>query len=230
MIFLKDVIFNFKNKKMKFSFKLRKKEKVVILGQSGSGKSTILNLIAGFYVPKSGEIWLNKKNYTFVFPSYRPISILFQENNLFPHLNILDNISLGYSANLKLNKVQLDQIKYLSKKIFIDDCLFRFPSEISGGQRQRAALIRCLIRKKPILLLDEPFSALDPILYIDMINLVKEICDLEELTLLIVSHDIKNSLKISERSIVVNNGEIIYDGNLNNLALGLVPESKFFGI
>ncbi|WMY94793.1 MAG: thiamine ABC transporter ATP-binding protein ThiQ [Arsenophonus sp.] len=213
MIKIKQLIYCYENLKMEFNFTIDQGEKVAIFGGSGAGKSTLLNLIAGFKFSKKGEIWLNKKNCTYIPPEIRPVSIIFQDNNLFAHLTVWQNIALGISPNLYLNQTQHDIVNKIIKKVSLENCLTRLPGQISGGQRQRTALARCLIRQKPILLLDEPFSALDPALRNDMLVLLKKICDEKELTLLMVSHNLEDAIKITTRCIIISKGKIIYDGH-----------------
>ncbi|MGP1955064.1 MAG: ATP-binding cassette domain-containing protein, partial [Arsenophonus sp. NC-QC1-MAG3] len=109
------------------------------------GKSTLLNLIAGFQYPKKGKIWLNRQNHTDTSPAKRPVSFLFQENNLFSHLTVWQNIALGISANLHLKKFQHNAVKKIIEQVSLNNCITRLPAQISGGQRQRTALARCLI-------------------------------------------------------------------------------------
>ncbi|MGP4879766.1 ATP-binding cassette domain-containing protein, partial [Klebsiella pneumoniae] len=118
--------------------------------------------IAGFLPPASGSLLINGEAHNATPPAQRPVSMLFQENNLFNHLTIRQNISLGIHPGLKLSREQQAQVTAIAGQMGIDALLERLPGELSGGQRQRAALARCLVRQQPVLLLDEPFSALDP--------------------------------------------------------------------
>ncbi|WP_333948096.1 thiamine ABC transporter ATP-binding protein ThiQ [Candidatus Liberibacter brunswickensis] len=215
---------------MRFDFQVNQNERIVILGPSGAGKSTLLSLIAGFLYSKQGNIYLNKQNHTLSSPSKRPLSILFQENNLFPHLTVWQNIALGVSPNLHLDNYQYTKVKQIIEKFFLDDCFDRLPSQISGGQRQRSALARCFIRQKPILLLDEPFAVLDPSLRNEILGLLKKLCDERQLTLLMVSHNLEDAVKIATRFIVISEGKIVYDGNPDYFMRGLIPESAILGI
>lgn len=149
---------------MRFTLAVERGERIAVLGPSGAGKSTLLNLIAGFLPPASGSIDIDGQPHTHTPPARRPVSMLFQENNLFNHLTIRQNIALGMHPGLKLNAEQTAHLRAIAEQMGIDAMLERLPGELSGGQRQRAALARCLVRKQPVLLLDEPFSALDPAL------------------------------------------------------------------
>ncbi|XZQ54973.1 MAG: thiamine ABC transporter ATP-binding protein ThiQ [Arsenophonus sp.] len=230
MIKLDHLLYCYKHFKMQFNFHINKAEKVAILGPSGAGKSTLLNLIAGFQYPEKGEIWLNNKNHTTTPPIKRPVTILFQENNLFSHLTVWQNIALGISANLRLKKPQHHLINQIIEQVSLENCITNLPSQISGGQRQRTALARCLIRQKPILLLDEAFSAFDPVLRNEMLILLKQVCNERQLTLLIISHNLEHVSQIASRSIVIVNGRITYNDQLCKLIDGSIPASILFGI
>ncbi|OOF70863.1 thiamine ABC transporter ATP-binding protein [Rodentibacter caecimuris] len=191
MIKLSNLYFDYKAMPMNFNLHIQPQEKVAIIGESGAGKSTLLNLIAGFETVLSGEIWLNNENHTKTAPYQRPVSILFQENNLFPHLTVAENIALGIKPTLKLNQAEQRLIKNAASAVGLEESLTRKPSALSGGQKQRVALARCLLRNKPILLLDEPFSALDPQLRKEMLLLLDQLCREKKLTLLLVTHQPK---------------------------------------
>ncbi|MGP1924455.1 MAG: thiamine ABC transporter ATP-binding protein ThiQ [Arsenophonus sp. NEOnobi-MAG3] len=230
MIKLDQLVYCYENLTMQFNFQVNKAERVAILGPSGAGKSTLLDLIAGFQYPEHGEIWLNSQNYTTIPPAKRPVSILFQENNLFSHLTVWQNIALGIAPNLRLDRVQDRTVKQIIEQVSLNNCITRLPAQISGGQRQRTALARCLIRQKQILLLDEPFSALDPSLRNEMLTLLKQVCDERQLTLLMVSHFLEDTSQLATRSIVIADGKIAYDGQSDCLINGLTPASIVLGI
>ncbi|MFP3029324.1 MAG: thiamine ABC transporter ATP-binding protein ThiQ [Arsenophonus sp.] len=230
MIKLDQLVYCYENLTMQFNFQVNKAERVAILGPSGAGKSTLLDLIAGFQYPKHGEIWLNSQNHTAIAPSKRPVSILFQENNLFSHLTVWQNIALGISPNLRLDRIQDRIVKQIIEQVSLNNCITRLPSQISGGQRQRTALARCLIRQKQILLLDEPFSALDPSLRNEMLTLLKQVCNERQLTLLMVSHILEDISQLTTRSIVITDGKIVYDGHPDCLINGLTSENIVLGI
>lgn len=193
---------------MSFRLHILPQEKVAIIGESGAGKSTLLNLIAGFELAHSGEIWLNGENHSKTEPHLRPVSMLFQENNLFPHLNVQQNIGLGLKPHLSFNSLEQEKIVQAASAVGLADFLHRQPNTLSGGQRQRVALARCLLRDKPILLLDEPFSALDPKLRQEMLCLLEQLCEEKKLTLLLVTHQ-PNELKTKiDRIIEIINGQI----------------------
>lgn len=209
MIFLDKLTYLYQDFPMRFDLCVQTGERIAILGPSGAGKSTLLNLIAGFLPADSGELRLNGEDHRHTPPSKRPVSILFQENNLFPHLTLEKNIALGLHPGLRLNAEQRETLKQIAGQVGLSELLGRLPSQVSGGQRQRAALARCLVRQQPILLLDEPFSALDPALRQEMLQLLEQICDERRLTLLMVSHNLDDADYIAHRRVTVNDGYIV---------------------
>ena len=193
---------------MTFDLQMAAGERIAIVGPSGAGKSTLLNLIAGFVLPTQGNIWLNGENHTRSAPYERPVSMLFQENNLFPHLTVQQNLALGLKTSLKLTALEQDQIERVADAVGLTSFLSRLPNSLSGGQKQRVALARCLLRDKPILLLDEPFSALDPELRLEMLNLIDELCHSKSLTLLLVTHQPSELTGKVDRMLRIENGRI----------------------
>ena len=193
---------------MSFDLQVAAGERIAIVGPSGAGKSTLLNLIAGFVLPTQGNIWLNGENHTQSAPYERPVSMLFQENNLFPHLTVQQNLALGLKTSLKLTALEQDQIEQVADAVGLTSFLSRLPNSLSGGQKQRVALARCLLRDKPILLLDEPFSALDPELRMEMLNLIDELCHSKKLTLLLVTHQPSELTDKVDRMLRIENGRI----------------------
>lgn len=230
MIKLTKLDYQYDNLNMYFDFAAEAGERIAVMGPSGAGKSTLLSLISGFQFAQNGTIQLNGYDHSATPPAKRPVSMLFQENNLFAHLTVRQNIGLGLYPSLRLKKDQMQQIEEMAKQVSLSPHLDRLPAQLSGGQRQRAALARCLIRNQPILLLDEPFSALDPALRNEMLSLLDEICSAKEITLIMVSHNIEDTLKIAPRTLVISEGKIAYDGSTTQLLQGNNPASKLLGV
>ncbi|TKU19488.1 thiamine ABC transporter ATP-binding protein ThiQ [Citrobacter sp. wls827] len=230
MLKLIDITWLYHHLPMRFTLSVTHGEQVAILGPSGAGKSTLLNLIAGFLTPASGTMMIAGEDHTTTPPSRRPVSMLFQENNLFSHLSVQQNIGLGLNPGLKLNAPQREKMHHIARQMGLDNLLDRLPGELSGGQRQRVALARCLVREQPILLLDEPFSALDPALRQEMLTLVAEVCRDKQLTLLMVSHSVEDAARIATRSIVVADGRIAWQGKTDALLSGQASASALLGI
>lgn len=230
MLKLIDVTWLYQHLPMRFSLSVRPGEMIAVLGPSGAGKSTLLNLIAGFLQPASGSIIIENNDHTYTPPARRPVSMLFQENNLFTHLTVRQNIALGMDPGLKLNDAQRQKLEKIAGQMGITTFIDRLPGELSGGQRQRVALARCLVREQPILLLDEPFSALDPALRQEMLALVKEVCQRQQLTMLMVSHSIEDAARIAPRSVVIAEGRIVWEGEAEELMSGKASASHLLGI
>ena len=207
MIKLKQLRFAYQKMPMCFDLHVYAQEKVAVIGESGAGKSTLLNLIAGFTYADAGEIWLNSENHTRSAPYERPVSMLFQENNLFTHLTVMQNIALGLKPSLSLNTQEKSQIEQAAEAVNLQDFLAQKPGVLSGGQKQRVALARCLLRDKPILLLDEPFSALHPQLRAEMLQLIDQLCVEKMLTLLLVTHQPQELEGHIDRIIRIHQGQ-----------------------
>ena len=217
MIELQKIEYHYNDFNMHFALNIAAKERVVIVGPSGAGKSTLLSLIAGVSFPNSGQIILNQQNVTSTLPGKRPVSMLFQNNNLFSHLTVEQNIALGIKPTLKLSRTEQTTIDDILVRIGLEGFNQRYPEQLSGGQRQRVALARCLIQHRPILLLDEPFSALDQALRFEMLALVNQVCSEFNLTLMMVSHYLDDSLNHFSRCLVIENGKIIFNAAPNHL-------------
>ena len=188
-------------------FEIEKGKKIALLGPSGGGKSTLLSAIAGFKTPDSGRIFFENTDITSTPPAKRPIALLFQNHNLFPHLSVRNNIALGITTTLKLSLKEIETIDKALLRVGLDGLGNKMPSELSGGQQQRVALARCLIRKQPILCLDEPFAALGPALKKEMLDLVQEIAETTDATLLMVTHQPDDASYITDQTILIADGK-----------------------
>ncbi|MCJ8325019.1 MAG: ATP-binding cassette domain-containing protein [Rhizobiales bacterium] len=191
-----------------------------IVGKSGEGKSTLLNFIAGFEPLNNGTISWDEQVISGQDPHQRPITSLFQEHNLFAHLTVFKNIALGLNPGLKLTKAQLNLVEMSIDNVGLRGKANRLPKQLSGGEAQRVALARALARARdelnprPILLLDEPFSALDPETRLDMRNLIADIAKKYRLTVLIVSHNPTEMLAFADSVSLVVNGQILQQHNI----------------
>lgn len=181
--------------------------KVAIVGPSGAGKSTLLSVIAGFTSPQSGRVLWEGQDLASIGPGERPLSILFQDQNLFPHLSVAQNLGLGLRPDLRLSSTQKDMISSALAWVGLSDLADRKPGQLSGGQAGRAALARALLRRRPILLLDEPFAALGPALKSEMLDLVNRIADEADATVLMVTHDPQDAQSFSDLTVLVADGK-----------------------
>lgn len=192
-----------------FSLDISTGEKLALVGESGSGKSTLLNLIAGFLTPDCGEIHWQGESLTGLSPHQRPVTTLFQDNNLFSHLDVWHNIALGIHPSAKLDKADKTAITETLNLVGLAEFEKRMPATLSGGQQQRVALARCLLRKQPLLLLDEPYSALDAETREKMLLLTAKLVDMQALTLLLVTHNPADAALIGARKVQVVDGSIL---------------------
>ncbi len=191
-----------------FSLEVEEGELISFLGPSGCGKTTTLKTIAGFLMPDKGKICVKGKNYTEFPPHKRNIGLVFQNYALFPHLNIYENIAFG----LRMRKVAEDVIR---QKVL--DALFmvnlpgteqRLPDQLSGGQQQRVGLARAMVINPDLLLLDEPLSNLDAKLRVQMRVEIKRLLANSPITTIYVTHDQEESLVLSDRIVIMNQGKI----------------------
>ncbi len=159
-----------------------------LIGPSGGGKSTLLLAIAGFVPVIAGRVAVAGRDLAGLAPAARPVSLLFQDNNLFPHLSVAQNVGLGVRPGLRLSVAEAAQIEAALEETGLAGLGARLPDQLSGGQRQRAALARALLRDRPVLLLDEPFAALGPGLRSEMLALVKAVAARRATTVLMVTH------------------------------------------
>lgn len=220
MIRLERVTFHYEDMRMEFDLQIAKGEFLGIIGPSGSGKSTLLNLIAGFEVPASGRVLIAESDVTTKTPSARPVSMIFQDNNSFAHLDVWTNVALGISPSLKLDSGQRARIDSALGATGLAGYGRRKPGELSGGERQRIAIARALVRDKPVLLLDEPFTALGPKLRQDMLDLVVDLHKSHGLTTLMVSHHPEDARRAADRTAFISHGRILAIATTGDLFAG----------
>lgn len=182
---------------------------VAVAGASGSGKSTLFHLVAGFEEPDSGEVLILGRNVANQAPAERPVSMIFQENNLFTHLDVATNIGLGISPALSLTVDDREKIARALRRVGLEGFEKRLPPTLSGGERQRVALARALVRHRPILLLDEPFAALDPGMRAGMRALLSELHAEEKNTILMITHHPEDVRALADSVLFLDRGRII---------------------
>lgn len=205
-----------------------------LVGPSGSGKSTLLRIVAGFEKPEEGRIWLFGNDATNQTIQQREIGFVFQNYALFPNLTVSENIGFG----LKVKKVSStrinERVKELLELIQLEkfaDCL---PYQLSGGQRQRVALARAMAIEPKLLLLDEPFGALDPKVRKDLRDWLKKLHSQVALTTLFVTHDQQEAMEVADQIVVFKNGKVeqfgtpqeIYDSPATNFVMNFVGTSN----
>lgn len=196
-----------------------------VMGPSGSGKSTLLNLVAGFEVPLAGRVWIGKDDVTAIAPGERPVSMVFQENNLFAHLSVEQNVGLGRSPALKLTPADREAVTAALARTGLAGKQKRLPRELSGGERQRVALARVLVRERPVLLLDEPFASLGPALRDDMLDLVMALHAERGMTVLFVTHQPQDARRVAHDVVFLEEGRVAAAGPATDFFAGTGPEA-----
>jgi osmoprotectant transport system ATP-binding protein len=211
------------------SFHIKKGDIACLIGTSGCGKTTSLKMLNKLVIPSSGEIKINNIAHSALneLQLRRSIGYVIQKSGLFPHLTTFENISL-LSCILKRNKKDIDnRVKELLEIVRLDfnEVKNKFPCELSGGQQQRVGIARSLMEDPPVLLMDEPFGALDPItresMHDEFYNLNQKLGK----TILIVTHDLSEAFKLGDQIILMNNGHIIQAGTKEDFYSN--PKSKF---
>ncbi|MGY4104213.1 ABC transporter ATP-binding protein [Ignavigranum ruoffiae] len=188
-------------------------EILTLLGPSGCGKTTILRAIGGFIKPTSGQILIDQQDVTPLEPEHRPTGMVFQSYNLWPHMTVYENLAFGLKLRkLKKNdiKERIHQMLKMVKLVGMED---KFPAQLSGGQQQRIAIARSLLLEPEVLLLDEPFSALDAKIRQEMREELKRIQQTLKITVIFVTHDQEEAMAISDRIVVMNQGNIAQIGS-----------------
>lgn len=225
MLLLEAVEARFGDFAVKADLSLAKGARLAVMGASGSGKSSLLSLIGGFWMPDRGKIRINGADVTQLRPAQRPLSVLFQDGNLFPHLSVFDNVALGIRPNLsRISADERGQINDSLEKVGLPGFGARHPADLSGGQQSRVALARMLVRDKPLALFDEPFAALDPPLRRDMIGLIDQLCAETGLTVVMVTHDIRDAERLCDRLLLMGDGHIRLEGATQDL-LAACPDA-----
>ena len=181
------------------------------MGASGSGKSTLLSTLAGFTLPDAGRIWIDGQDVTEKDVAARPLSILFQDGNLFPHLSVFDNVALGRDPRLRLSTADREAVEAALNQVDLGGFGGRKPADLSGGQQSRVALARLLLRQQPLALLDESFAALDPGLRREMLDQVKALCEAQGLTLVMATHDLRDAERLCDNLILLDAGKVVLD-------------------
>ncbi|MFM2090620.1 MAG: sulfate/thiosulfate import ATP-binding protein CysA [Planctomycetota bacterium] len=194
------------------SLELPSGELTALLGPSGSGKTTLLRIIAGMEVPDSGQVLFSGQDATHVSPAERGVGFVFQHYALFRHMSIFDNVAFGLTVKKggeRPGKAEIaEKVHRLLKMVQLDWCADRFPHQLSGGQRQRIALARALAVEPKVLLLDEPFGALDTKVRTELRRWLRRLHDEMHITSVFVTHDQEEAMEVSDRVVVINQGKV----------------------
>ncbi|CCM77721.1 ATP-binding cassette domain-containing protein [Rhizobium mesoamericanum] len=206
---MRDVGLQLGTQEFHFNCRLPAGAVIAVTGASGAGKSTFLNLLSGFDTALRGRILIAGKDVTCTYPARRAVSLVFQDNNLFAHLDVFTNIGLGINPAMKLTAADRRSIKSSLEKVGLAGFERRMPGTLSGGERQRVAFARALVRNRPVLLLDEPFAALDPGLRNGMAALLLDMHRETGNTVVVVSHDPDEIRRIADFGLFIEAGRIV---------------------
>lgn len=206
MLSLTDVEIQQDGFRLSADFSISTGQRVAVIGPSGAGKSTLVNAICGFVDVSAGTIALQGADITKSMPSERDMAILFQDNNLFAHLSIAQNVGLGIRPAMRLSVAENEVVANALSRVGLDGFGTRKPGALSGGQQSRAALARALVQSKPWMILDEPFAALGPALRAEMLDLVAEVATETGAGVLMVTHAPEDARRIADTVIFVADG------------------------
>ena len=195
-----------------FSLTLERGKIATVHGQSGSGKSTLLDLIAGFLQPRSGELYWGNEAFTRKPPNLRPVTTIFQRNNLFEHRTALDNVVVGINPSLPKHGNEVDRAIDALKRVGLTDQIYQRAATLSGGQQQRVAIARSLCMEPKIMLFDEPTSALDPEMISEVLEVILELAE-EGMTMIVVTHEMGFARKAANQMVFMDEGEIVEHGD-----------------
>jgi sulfate transport system ATP-binding protein len=191
-------------------------ELVALRGPAGSGKTTLLRIIAGLEIPDSGSILFDGEEATDRAVSDRQVGFVFQHYALFRHMTVFDNIAFGLTVRprkIRPSKKEIrEKVETLLRLIQLEQMAHRYPAQLSGGQRQRVALARALAVEPQVLLLDEPFGALDAKVRLELRRWLRRLHDEIQVTSVFVTHDQEEALEVADRIVVMNNGKIEQQG------------------
>lgn len=212
-----DLIRTYGDFQLRVNLTVEKGEFLSVIGPSGCGKSTLLRMVAGLEEADAGGIELNGREISHEPPEKRGIGMVFQDYALFPHLRVAENIAFGLKLKKVGKKERETRVRELLSLVRLTDKSDAFPSTLSGGEQQRVALARAIAPNPSVLLLDEPLSALDARLRIDLRREIREIHDRLSLTTLYVTHDQEEALTLSDRIAVMKSGVILQTGTPRGL-------------
>jgi thiamine transport system ATP-binding protein len=195
----------------RFDLTLKSCERVAVMGPSGAGKSTLLGLIAGLLPAEFGQIFWQGQDIGHCGLGERPINLLFQADNIFPHLSVMENCLLALTRGLRANAAQRLLAQTLLEELGLHERISALSANLSGGEEQRLALARMFLTSHPLWLLDEPFAALDPARREELLHLTEHLARQSRRSVVMVTHDLQDAWSFAERLLLLEAGKIILD-------------------
>lgn len=221
---LDDATTHYEGQPFSYSLRVKPGECLGVVGPSGGGKSTLLDIIAGFAPLSAGRVCVNGDDIGQQSVEARPVTLMFQSHNLFPHMSVVDNVLLGIDPRLKRRSSDVMRVMQALENVGLEAYSKRLPGQLSGGQRQRVVLARALLRERPVLMLDEPLAALGPAQRQEMLALLGKLIDQHRLSVLLVSHQPNEIAPLCVRSVFIANGHIAWQGATRAFQGHDVPE------
>ena len=208
-----------------------------LLGPSGGGKSTLLRIIAGLEVPDEGTVSIEGTDATHLTPQRRDVGFVFQHYAAFKHLSVFRNVAFGLEIRKRPKDEIRERVTELLRLVHLEQFADRLPSQLSGGQRQRMALARALAVEPKVLLLDEPFGALDAKVRKELRDWLRKLHDDVHVTTIFVTHDQEEALEVADEIVVINEGRVeqigspdeLYDEPANDFVMGFLGPTTRFG-
>ena len=194
------------------NLEVERNDYLTVIGPTGAGKSVLLEAIAGFYPLRSGRVILDGRDVTNLPPEKRGISIVYQDFVLFPHLSVFENIAFGLRKVERNEERIKSEVEHIAEELHIDHLLHRKPGTLSGGEQQRVAIARALVVRPKVLLMDEPFSALDSKTREKLRSLVKKVIEEHGTTVIHVTHDFEDVFALAKHVAVMRNGRLVQFG------------------
>ena len=222
---MQDVVFSYERgaREWRFDLAVPRGARCALLGASGSGKSTLLDLVAGHVEPHAGTVTIDGIDVTRRRPGRRPVSQVFQDHNLFAHLDVLTNVALGVAPDGRIDRAVRERSQAALAQVGLEGFGARYPGELSGGERGRAALARAVLRDEPLLLLDEAFGALGPALAREMGELVVSIAEQRVATLVFITHEPEEAKRLATHMAFIHADHVEVFGPVEAIAAAPPP-------